>query len=248
MQLKKHFTGTERDVAASMNLYKVPSDLLLLGEHCYLDCSDECYFTDVYDCRQKRGIKPKVLRVKQGCRTTIRQVAIELKPLLPAEWTESYSFVAIPSSSGTNRPIGMLLDRLRLTDVRQLVEQRKPTPMSRTGWRLPAVEREALLTVNELAVDPQPNAVVLVDDVLTTGSHFRAVRNVLRKRWPKLSIIGLFLARTCSRRHHRCYFNERRPARHAPWCCAGAALPCQKPNRTIVSEYPNVSEQVPSRS
>jgi hypoxanthine-guanine phosphoribosyltransferase len=205
-----------------MNLYRVPSDLLLLGEHCYLDCSDECYFTDVYDCRPKSGIKPTVLLIKQECASTIRRLAVELKPLLPPEWTRSYTFVAIPSSRGSNRPISAMLHHLQLNDIRELVVQREATPLSRMGWRLSPVEREEFFALNDLAADPKPSAVVLVDDVLTTGSHFRAARSVVRKRWPGLRIIGLFLARTCSRRKHQCYFNERRPARHMPWCCAEA--------------------------
>lgn len=203
-----------------MNLYRVPTDLLLLGEHCYLDCSDECYFTDVYDCH-KSGIRSTVFLVKQECANTIARIAVELRPLLPAEWTRSYTFVAMPSSHGSNRPISALLNHLQLNDTRELVVQRKATPLSCTGWRLSPVEREAFFALNDLAADPKPSAVVLVDDVLTTGSHFRAARSVVRKRWPGLRIIGLFLARACSRRKHQCYFNERRPARH-PWCCAGA--------------------------
>lgn len=203
-----------------MNLYRVPSDLLLLGEHCFLDCSDECYFTDVYDCRQRRGIKSTVLRLKRGCPAAIDEVAVQLRPLLRARWS-AHTFVPIPSSDGTNRPISTLLNRLVLSDTRELLEQRKATP---AGWRLLPAGRAELLTVNELVADPRPDAVMLVDDVLTTGSHFRAARNALRERWPGMPIVGLFLARTCSRRQQRCYFNEMRPSRHDPFCGSGTAL------------------------
>ncbi|MCG8461465.1 MAG: hypothetical protein MI919_34720 [Holophagales bacterium] len=35
----------------------------------------------------------------------------------------------------------------------------------------------------------------LFDDVITTGSHFRAAKDLLLRSWPDLRIVGLFLAR-----------------------------------------------------
>jgi hypothetical protein len=34
-----------------------------------------------------------------------------------------------------------------------------------------------------------------LDDVLTTGAHFRAAKRVLHARFPQAQIIGLFVAR-----------------------------------------------------
>jgi predicted amidophosphoribosyltransferase len=49
--------------------------------------------------------------------------------------------------------------------------------------------------VDENLCAPTPNIIALFDDVLTTGAHFVAARNVLRSRFPQAQIIGFFIAR-----------------------------------------------------
>jgi orotate phosphoribosyltransferase len=44
--------------------------------------------------------------------------------------------------------------------------------------------------------NPAPEKIVVFDDVLTGGSHFKAMKIVLRQRYPEVDIIGLFLARS----------------------------------------------------
>jgi predicted amidophosphoribosyltransferase len=58
-------------------------------------------------------------------------------------------------------------------------------------------ERARLMSLNESEVHPEPRGVVVVDDVLATGSHFRASKMILRQRWPAMRVIGVFLARVC---------------------------------------------------
>jgi hypoxanthine-guanine phosphoribosyltransferase len=67
--------------------------------------------------------------------------------------------------------------------------------------------RAKLLTLNELEADPEPKAVVIVDDVLATGSHFRAAKMVVRQRWPHMRVIGVFLARVGGRRWASSHFD-----------------------------------------
>ena len=43
--------------------------------------------------------------------------------------------------------------------------------------------------------DPAPDIVVLFDDVLTTGSHFKGIEIVQGARFPGVTVFGLFLAR-----------------------------------------------------
>ena len=40
-----------------------------------------------------------------------------------------------------------------------------------------------------------PASIAIVDDVLTTGAHFRAASTVLAVRFPTAQIVGLFIAR-----------------------------------------------------
>jgi len=44
-------------------------------------------------------------------------------------------------------------------------------------------------------VRPLPNAIAVVDDVITTGAHFKAAQRILSENFPGVKIYGLFLAR-----------------------------------------------------
>ena len=188
-----------------MNLHRLNRHTLLLGEHSYLDMSDECYFTDAYECRLREGVRSRILALKRGHEPAIVEMAAELAPLLPSEWTATYTFVPMPSSSGTFGGLVSMIKRTPASDVRDLVLQDGKTPPSHNGWRLTPKERQGILIVNELVVDPQPHGVVIVDDVLTTGSHFRAAKTTIRNRWKSIRVIGLFLARACSIAKSRCH-------------------------------------------
>jgi predicted amidophosphoribosyltransferase len=56
--------------------------------------------------------------------------------------------------------------------------------------------------IENMAVDENlsgnlPTKLVLFDDVLTTGAHFKAAKQVLMKRFGQISVIGIFIARRC---------------------------------------------------
>lgn len=53
-------------------------------------------------------------------------------------------------------------------------------------------------------VPPAPKkTVVLVDDVLTTGAHFVAARNVIRADFPDCRVLGIFIAKRVPATHSR---------------------------------------------
>ena len=54
---------------------------------------------------------------------------------------------------------------------------------------------EAGYRIDERLVTPRPAFIAVVDDVLTTGAHFRAARSVLAACFPAVQIVGLFIAR-----------------------------------------------------
>lgn len=80
-------------------------------------------------------------------------------------------------------------------DIRELVEQKKSIPAFHKGFRLRPDQLTALYKVNEELVEPLPTAILVVDDLLTTGCHFKAMKTVLLKRFPKALVGGLFIAR-----------------------------------------------------
>jgi hypothetical protein len=48
--------------------------------------------------------------------------------------------------------------------------------------------------INEVA-NPAPDRILIVDDLLTGGSHFAGMKMVLARRFPDTPSAGLFLAR-----------------------------------------------------
>lgn len=52
-----------------------------------------------------------------------------------------------------------------------------------------------LLRVDERLCLPAPRAIGVFDDVLVTGSSFKAAKRVLQQRFPGVRVVGLYLAR-----------------------------------------------------
>ena len=44
-------------------------------------------------------------------------------------------------------------------------------------------------------MSPAPQLIAVADVILTTGAHFRAVKAMLEREFPDVTIIGLFIAR-----------------------------------------------------
>ena len=81
-------------------------------------------------------------------------------------------------------------------DIRELVVQIESTRAVHDSETRPSpAELESRYTIDQTLVSPTPQLIVVVDDVLTTGAHFRAVKTVLERTFPGVSIIGLFIAR-----------------------------------------------------
>ena len=51
------------------------------------------------------------------------------------------------------------------------------------------------MSVDEGITDLAPHSIGIFDDVLTTGRHFRAVQTILRRRFPDISTVGVFVVR-----------------------------------------------------
>jgi len=83
-------------------------------------------------------------------------------------------------------------------DVRALVRQAASTTASHEvgqGDRVTVEDLLDLYSIDETIAAPAPQAIGIVDDVLTAGTHYRAMHTVLAARFPNVPIIGLFVAR-----------------------------------------------------
>jgi predicted amidophosphoribosyltransferase len=84
-----------------------------------------------------------------------------------------------------------------LLDVRELLYQERSMDAAHASLARPRPEEIAAnYRVREDLLEPAPEAIGLFDDVLTTGAHFKAAQQVLRRHFPATPILGIFLART----------------------------------------------------
>ena len=80
--------------------------------------------------------------------------------------------------------------------MRELVLQPQSTPAVHDHDDRPTpAELEARYAIDQNLLAPAPQTIAIVDDVMTTGAHFIAVRNVLHREFPTTKIVGLFIAR-----------------------------------------------------
>lgn len=126
---------------------------------------------------------------------------------------EELAFVPVPPSQTKSSP--NYDDRLlRVLDVfknaiahnalvTELIEQKESYDAAHKVQNpRPPIEKLVMnYTFNQdeamrLTSDPQRRTLVVFDDVLTAGCHFKAMQRVLRQHLPNYDIVGLFIART----------------------------------------------------
>ena len=134
----------------------------------------------------------------------IAGAAAALRRALEASLLDRAVFVPVPPSKAKDddgyddRLVRMLraVRPERPLDVRELIVQtRSVEPTHRRSTRLRASDIEAMYGIDEALEAPRAGLVVVVDDLLTSGAHFRAAQRVLSRRFPDIDVVGLFLAR-----------------------------------------------------
>lgn len=184
-----------------MNPPLVNVSSILAGDHVYLGPADKCFFAGTYRCRgSAESLRSLVLGLKRSEPRAVMEAAKLISSIIPQFWKDTFTFVPVPPSSATRpSPLISVLKRAGVRDVRELIVQPEATPASHNGWRPPPSDRAGLYELLGTGLSAAPQTVVLFDDVLTTGSHFRAAKMTIRNRWNSVDIVGLFLARVCSR-------------------------------------------------
>lgn len=191
-------------------------DDLNLPDHWYLDTSDECYFIGEYTAGRgfahsatnqlilnlKKSVDRRGLAEWRHKESAIRQAASSLRNSLNPEFLTSATFVPVPPSRVTTDP---LYDD-RMTQVIQLLDENvdaRPLVIQLANMHdaHSAATRPGPSNLYENygvdpdLVEPSPSQVAVVDDVLTTGAHFKAMKRILRDTYPDVRVVGLFLAR-----------------------------------------------------
>jgi predicted amidophosphoribosyltransferase len=134
----------------------------------------------------------------------IQTVAHVLRAALNDNARQTLTFVPVPPSKAKTDPLydDRLLQVLRgvwpgqAMDVRELIMQPNSSDAAHDRDDRPKpAELAARYVVERGLLHPKPQIVAVVDDLVTTGAHFVAMRTILRREFPNTQIVGLFIAR-----------------------------------------------------
>ncbi len=191
-----------------------------MGEHFSLDATDTCFYIWEYAARKNHAAGPtnqliKNLKIKPSemektpSRRYYKQQAIghaakALRELLGRQTAEGeFSFVPVPSS----KAIGDIDHDDRIAQILQCAFSGWPSdvqPILRIGHSMQADHESAdrttyddLLALTEVLppVKPLRRTIVILDDVLNSGKHFKVAKSLLTAANPAATVLGLFIAR-----------------------------------------------------
>lgn len=191
-------------------------DELYLHHHCYLLSTDECYFGGEYTAGKGYAhsatnqlilnLKKKMDRrgLPDWCykARAVQQAAANLRASLVPQFVAVATFIPIPPSKIFGDPeyddrMTQVVQLLGAgVDARELVVQLESMHDTHTAETRPGPQ--ALYDnyqIEESLCDPVPSPIAIVDDVLTTGAHFKAMKRILSETFPDARIVGIFIAR-----------------------------------------------------
>lgn len=208
---------TSGDTSFPSRLTKI--DELTRGDHHHLEPGDECLFFGDYSARKgfshsaTNGVmanfkRPVKYRGTPSWKFKVREINAVANAFSAniGKAFGSITLVPVPPSKLKTDPEydDRMMDMLRalrapaglVPDVRELVVQTMPMPAAHeSANRPPPVEWEQVYAVDEALAINEPQWIGIIDDLLVTGCRFRAMSNILRRRFPSARITGLFIAR-----------------------------------------------------
>lgn len=194
---------------------------LLLEDHTHLTGEDQCYCFHEYtsgknfdfstansiisNLKKKPSAKARPDVWKHKLRT-IDACAKSIGELLNPDFLKKSTLVPIPPSKAASDPeyddrMLAMLQKISIgspLDIRELVYQTKSLPASHEagdGQRLTVTDLLGVYRINETLTTPPPKTIAIFDDVMTAGTHYRAMSTVLSQRFPSARIFGFFVAR-----------------------------------------------------
>jgi hypothetical protein len=201
------------------------------ADHCFLDGADDCWcLADYVPGRATAGnrvnqlignlkCRPSIARIdarrRHYKREAIGEIARALRAAVSRSWVECATWIPIPTSRPA--PDADYDDRLQrilrqafgdyALDLRAVLHQRRATAADHaSARRLSVATLDQLLGLDRalLLSAPVRERVVLFDDVLTTGKHYKCCERCLRQALAQVPILGLFVARRVLHRRRRC--------------------------------------------
>jgi predicted amidophosphoribosyltransferase len=193
-------------------------DQSTIGDHPRLNMADEVYYLFEYTSGRNysfgatnnliSNLKKKPSRrnlpdYKYKARS-IRECATVFSGAINHAWLNGATLVPVPPSKTRDDPdyddrMTQICRAIPVDfpiDVRELVIQTASTEAAHESSVRPSVEDLlAIYQINEDLTARAPNRIGIIDDVLTAGTHYRAMHTLLRARFPAIQIVGMFVAR-----------------------------------------------------
>lgn len=191
-------------------------DELSRRDHHYLEDGDHCYYFGEYTAREGHAYSTTNQLIHNLKKTVdkhgtpqwrykgiaIAEVVRLLRSAIKPD--ARVTFVPIPPSKTKGDPL--YDDRLvqilhgacegRPAEYRELLLQQQSVAAAHLSDERPTPDEVAAnYRIDESLANPAPQTIFLLDDVLTTGCHFKAAERVLKERFPRANIVGLFVAR-----------------------------------------------------
>ena len=193
-------------------------DDLIRRDHHYLTPEDKCYFHGEYTAGEgyayshtnhlvinfKKEVNRRGRMEWQYKERAIAKAAQILASAFTPEAFSKVTFVPVPPSKAKTDPLydDRLVQMLKTmcqakkSDIRELVIQVKSMDPSHASGDRPTPDQIAAnYILDQSLLLPTPNLIFICDDVITTGSHFKAVQKIIRTQFPETSVCGLFIAR-----------------------------------------------------
>lgn len=186
------------------------------SQHYYIEESDICYFFGEYTAKAGYACSETNQLVLNFKKKTDRKNCPEWKYKVDAINKVSlllnnafipnadYIFIPVPPSKNKNNPLYddrliQVLQKLKPgwlgVGYRELVTQINSTEPSHLSGYRDIAQLQENYKVDSSQIHPIPKGIIIFDDVLTTGCHYKAMQNTLKNLYPEAIIIGLFLAR-----------------------------------------------------
>lgn len=215
-----------------MTLRLTKIDELIRGQHYHLEAADLCYFFGEYTARQRAGYSETnqlIRNLKKGNERQgmadyhYKEEAINRVAQMIASTVSShindYTFVPVPPSkcrtdaAYDDRMTAILRIAQELNpdlDFRELVVINQSTEASHaaTSSRPTPEEIMANYRLDTSQLEGAKRNIIIFDDVLTAGSHFKAMKNFLLQHLPEANMWVLFVARTTREADVLSFFDE----------------------------------------
>jgi hypothetical protein len=193
-------------------------DDLVRRDHFYLESSDECYYWGEYSARQgysysetnslilnfKKSLTKHSLPEWQYKERAIDTISAIFRVIFQPRMFASTTLIPVPPSKSKSHPeyddrLFRLLQKIgegRNADIRELVVQTQSREAAHQSDDRPRPQDlEVIYKIDETLSRPDPGNIIVFDDVLTTGCHFKAMQKVLNHQFPNAQIFGVFIAR-----------------------------------------------------